>query len=196
MGEQIVTSQDNLPLLITKFQDASAIEKYLASLQRLLQACVNDEPAMSSIGFLYPLSDHAAIDYWLHLFPAALGPSPETTLLIATVPTADDPAAVVATVQIARMTKETHSYKGEVRKLLVHPAQRRGGVGRRLMAEVERLARDDLGLEMLVLDTATETPARDFYARTCWTEWGVCPAYAKYADGTKGDCTFFVKMLQ
>lgn len=192
MGDQ---PTKGAPLLITKVQDGSVIEKYLASLRRLLQTCVNDEPVMSSIGFLYPLSDHNAIDCWLHLFPTAIDPSSPTILLVATDPSAGDPSAVVATAQIARMTKETYNYKGEIRRLLVHPAYRRGGVGRRMMEAVERVARDELGLEMLVLDTATETPARGFYVRMGWHEWGVCPAYAKYADGSKADCSFFIKML-
>lgn len=93
------------------------------------------------------------------------------------------------------MVKETHSYKGEVRKLLVHPAHRRGGLGRRMMLKAEELSKSMLDLEMLVLDTATRTPARDFYIRLGWKEWGICPEYAKFADGRKADCSFFVKML-
>lgn len=196
MGELAVRNEDAPPLLITKIQDGSDIEKYLPSLRRLLQACVNDKPDVSSIGFLHPLSDHNAIDYWLHLLPSVLGPNPLATVLVATHPGADDSSVVVATVQIARMAKETQGYKGEIRKLLVHPSYRRGGVGRRVMEAAEHIARDELGLEMLVLDTATETPARDFYLRTGWREWGICPIYAKFADGRKGDCSFFIKMLQ
>jgi GNAT superfamily N-acetyltransferase len=102
---------------------------------------------------------------------------------------------VIATVLVAQMAKETHSFRGEVRKLLVHPAHRRGGLGRRMMQAAERLAREDMGLEVLTLDTATRTGAREFYRRQGWTEWGVCPDYARGADGRKGECSFFVKML-
>lgn len=180
--------------LITKIEDGVSVEQYLPSLRRLLQHCVNDEPPQSSIGYLAPLSDHDAIDYWLQLFPTLFGPKPITTLLVAS--SSDDPSSIIATVQIARIPKETHDYRGEIRKLLVHPAHRRGGIGRRLMEAAERVAREDLGLEMLVLDTATATPARAFYLRTGWREWGICPEYARYADGRKAECSFFVKMLQ
>ena len=195
MGEPVATTQEMPQLRITKIQDSSDIEKHIPSLRCLLQACVNDEPAVSSIGFLHPLSDQNATDYWLRLFPSVIGPNSPTMLLIATYPGAAD-SSVVATVQIARMTKETNNYRGEIRKLLVHPAYRRSGVGRQVIGEVERIARDELGLEMLMLNTPTGTPARDFYLRLGWHEWGICPVYVKYADGRKGDCRFFLKMLQ
>ncbi|KAH6976733.1 acyl-CoA N-acyltransferase [Ilyonectria destructans] len=192
MGEDIRGDKET-PLLVTTIRDGSGVEKYLPSLRRLLQHCVNDEPSMSSIGFLGPLLDNTAIDYWLQLFPTAVGPNPTTSLLVVT--DSNDPTDVIATVQIARNPRETHAYKGEIRKLLVHPAHRRNGLGKRLMHAAEKVAKEDIGLEMLVLDTATETPARDFYARTGWTEWGICPGYAKFADGRKARCSFFVKML-
>lgn len=54
-------------------QDATSIETHLTSLRKLLQHCVNDEPAMSSIGFLAPLSDHNAVEHWLQfLRPSSL----------------------------------------------------------------------------------------------------------------------------
>lgn len=188
-----MTSNTTGHLPYVAIRDGVSAEKYLPSLRRLLQVCVNDEPLLSSIGFFAPLSDHAAIDYWLSLFPTVFGPSALSTLLVVT--DTEDPLLVVATVQIARYGKETHSYKGEIRKLLVHPAYRRGGLGRRLMEVAEKVAAEDLGLEMLVLDTALETPARQLYQRLGWTEWGVCPEYAKFADGRKADCSFFVKKL-
>ncbi|UNI16048.1 hypothetical protein JDV02_002524 [Purpureocillium takamizusanense] len=177
---------------ITTVQDAAVVERHLTSLRELLQHCVNDEPAMSSIGFLAPLSDHNAVKHWLQFFPTIASSKADTVFLIATETASDE---VVATVQVVRVVKETHRYKGEVRKLLVHPAHRRGGLGRTMMIKAEELSRSVLDLEMLVLDTATRTPARDFYMRLGWKEWGICPEYAKFADGKKADCSFFVKML-
>ncbi|GAW11782.1 hypothetical protein ANO14919_011340 [Xylariales sp. No.14919] len=179
-------------LVISRVGDTSILAKHLPSLQRLLQRCVNDDPANSSIGFLAPLSDQAALDHWLDLQPSITGPRPENTLLVATL----GDGAVIATVVVARALKQTHAYKGEIRKLLVHPDFRRGGLGRALMLEAERVARDELGLELLVLDTATATPARLFYLNAGWTEWGICPDYAMDATGsTKHECSFFFKRL-
>ncbi|KAL7821177.1 acyl-CoA N-acyltransferase [Trichoderma aethiopicum] len=179
--------------VVSSITDASSVEKHLPSLRVLLQHCVNDEPDTSSIGFLAPLTDHTATSYWLDLLSSSvIGPGATTTLLIATAPGSDQ---VVATVQLARMAKETHAYKGEVRKLMVHPDYRRHGLGRRMMDEVERVARETFGLELLVLDTSMETTARWFYLRTGWNEWGICPGYAKSSSGVKHDCCFFCKSL-
>ncbi|KAI1195348.1 acyl-CoA N-acyltransferase [Nemania serpens] len=182
--------EDSSPV-ISRIRDASALTKCLPSLQRLLQRCVNDDAASSSIGFLAPLSDEVAIQHWLDLQPSITGARPENTFLIATL----EDGTVVATVLIARALKQTHLYKGEVRKLLVHPDFRRHGLGRTMMAAAERTAREELGLELLLLDTATALPARLFYLKTGWTEWGTCPDYAMDAAGTKHECSFFFKRL-
>ncbi|KAI6780947.1 uncharacterized protein J7T54_003089 [Emericellopsis cladophorae] len=181
-------------LVITQVTDTYDAEQYLPSLMTLLQRCVNDEPSTSSLGFLAPLSEDRAKDQWRESLKGVTGSEPSTVLLVATPD--DDPFNVLAAIQISRYFKETHDHKGEIKKLLVSPDHRRYGLGKRLMEEAERFARDDMKLEMLLLDTATETPARQFYARFGWTEWGCCPRYARFADGRKGDCTFFYKMLQ
>ncbi|KAL7912522.1 acyl-CoA N-acyltransferase [Trichoderma velutinum] len=178
--------------VVSPVTDATAVEKHLTSLRELLQHCINDEPETSSLGFMAPLTDHTAISYWLELLPSVIGPNATTTLLIATAPGSDK---VVATVQLGRMPKETHSYKGEIRKLMVHPDFRRHGLGRRMMDEIEKVAKEEFALELLLLDTSKETPARQFYLRTGWTEWGICPDYAKSSSGHKHDCCFFVKSL-
>ncbi|KAI1121818.1 acyl-CoA N-acyltransferase [Nemania abortiva] len=182
---------DKLPVIL-RVQDASTLSRYLPSLRYLLQRCVNDDPASSSIGFIAPLPDDIAAKHWLDLQSSIAGSRPENTLLIATVG-GDN---VVATVVIARALKQTHAYKGEIRKLLVHPDFRRAGLARAMMKEAERFAIDELGLELLLLDTATGSPARLFYLKEGWTEWGICPDYAMDATGTsKHDCSFFFKRL-
>jgi GNAT superfamily N-acetyltransferase len=202
--EGIMTSGDSkVHLPIKAVRDAANAEAYLPSLCRLLQSCVNDEPSLSSIGFFAPFSDKDAEEYWLTVLPTAVTPSsdaltepavpPQVTLLVVTDP--DDALSVIATIQIARHPKATHAYKGEIRKLLVHSNYRRHGLGRRLMSEIERIGKEDMGLEMIILDTAIETAARDFYISLGWTQWGICPKYAKFADGRKADCIFFYKEL-
>jgi GNAT superfamily N-acetyltransferase len=177
---------------IKGLDDSTHVEQYLTSLKALLLHCVNDDPSASSIGFLAPLSPQGALQHWLEVFPSITGPNATARCLVA-ISSANE---VVATVLVAKMAKETHSFRGEVRKLLVHPGHRRGGLGRRMMEAVEKVAREEMGLEVLTLDTATRTPAREFYKRLGWKEWGICPDYARGADGTKGDCSFFVKMLK
>lgn len=178
---------------ITELTSSSSLTPHLAALQSLLQHCVNDDPSTSSIGFFAPLSPSKALAHWTaDLLPPSPSPTATNSLLIAT---AAADGTLAATVQVVKMAKETHLFRGEVRKLLVHPRHRRAGLGRRMMDAAEAVAREQMGIEVLVLDTASDTPARAFYSNTGWLEWGVCPDYAMFADGRKAECSFFVKKL-
>ncbi|KAM0278270.1 hypothetical protein ACHAQH_005283 [Verticillium albo-atrum] len=179
---------------ITQIRTPADRERFLPSLRRLLQSCVNPEPAISSITFLAPLSDADATTYWLDLWPNLFGVEPLVSLFVLTRP-ASSATEALGTVQLACSPKQTHAHKAEIHKLLVLPEERAKGLGRKLMAHAESFALAELGRSMLLLDTATETPARAFYLRSGWTEYGICPNYAAYADGKLGDCSFFYKSL-
>lgn len=186
---------------ISRLSGPADIEAHLPSLRSLLQSCVNVDPSTSSIGFLAPLSGADADRYWRSLGPS-LGAA-TCHLFVMSCPTGgDEPGegeegaeVVAATAQLLIVPKATHAHRGEVAKLLVRPSGRRSGLGRAMMAHVESFARDTLGLRVLTLDTETETPARAFYGRIGWAEWGTCPDYAAFADGRLGSATFFVKSL-
>lgn len=165
------------------------------SLSRLLQSCVNPDPKSSSLGFRAPLSETVATTYWENLASRLFGPGRDVSLLVVT---HDSPTGVevVGTIQLGLNPKETHVHKAEIIKLLVGPESRRKGLGRILMTAAENFACEELGKTMLILDTATKTPARDFYLRLGYTEWGICPSYAQNADGKLDDCSFFLKFLE
>ncbi|KAI3395193.1 hypothetical protein diail_1687 [Diaporthe ilicicola] len=154
---------------ISRLSGPADIETHLPSLRTLLQSCVNPDPSTSSIGFLAPLSDAGADQYWRSLGASI---SAGTGHLFA-----------------------THAHRGEVAKLLVRPSSRRRGLGGAMMRHLEAFARHELGLRVLTLDTETDTPARAFYGRAGWAEWGTCPDYAAFADGRLGNATFFFKAL-
>ena len=80
------------------------------------------------------------------------------------------------------------------RKLLVHRRARGLGLGRLLMerAEAEALARRR---HVLVLDTATGSPAESIYERLGWQRVGIIPQYALLPDGDYCGSTFFYKLL-
>jgi GNAT superfamily N-acetyltransferase len=179
---------------ITSISSSQDFRTYHASLRDLLQICVNSEPASSSIGFHSPLSDEEADDYWLDV-ASKLDQAPRTMYLL-TLTASSESGDVLATAQIHIVPKVTHRHRAEVAKLLVHPSARRRGVATAMMDFVEKYARDELDREMLNLDTAVGTSAVKFYRRTGWTEWGVCPEYAEFADGRRGSAMFFVKFIR
>lgn len=175
---------------VTRLLAAEDVAAYLPSLRSLLQACVNRNPATSSIGFLAPLADADADEYWV-----TVGHKLGQTHHLFVLANAAAAHEVVATVQLVTVLKATHRHRGEVVKLLVNPYAQRRGLGRLMMAYVESFAREEMGMQLLTLDTETTTPARAFYNNIGWIEWGTCPAYAAFADGTLGSATFFRKLL-
>ncbi|KAG4293686.1 hypothetical protein FPRO06_00271 [Fusarium proliferatum] len=166
------------------------LEQWKISLTQLLLSCVNDDPSASSIGFHAPLSAAKATEFWSSQSPQLFGPNPRATLFVL----ARDTTAV-GTISLVTHPKETHSHKVEVGKLLVSAAERGHGLGRKLMDMAESFAKQELGKKMVLLDTASDTPARGFYLKLGYTEWGVCPQYAESADGHLHDCSFFYKLL-
>lgn len=200
-----------------RIKTAAELQAALSSLVSLLRDCVNPDPASSSIGFRAPLSEAEAEAYWRSLLVMLEGDSePPTIYLFVLYSTPSSPSAsrsaspsrsaegpssnkadfnILGTVQLHTIPKQTHAHRAEVAKLLVRPSARRIGLGSRLMAFVETYAREELGKQLLTLDTASLTPARAFYNQLGWKEWGTCPGYADYADGARGDTTFFVKSL-
>jgi GNAT superfamily N-acetyltransferase len=151
------------------------------------------------MGFFAPVSEDDAAATWAN-DGAALDSTPLLFyMFIATDPaaaaTGQDEDRVIATVQLAVQAKQTHQHRAELRRLIVLPEYQGRGYGRAMAEYAESFSRDDLGLEILTLSTGTITPARQFYLRAGWTEWGVCPGYAKGADGSKQDISFFYKDL-
>ncbi|KAK1961273.1 putative histone acetyltransferase [Colletotrichum sublineola] len=168
------------------------LEQWVPGLSRLLQSCVNIDPASSSLGFRAPLSAVKATVYWESLSGQLFGVEPTTKLFVVTRASQPDPK-VIGTFQLATQPKETHAHKAEVRKLLVAAEERGHGLGKMLMDTAERFAFEALGKTLLLLDTSTESPARGFYLRLGYTEWGVCPNYATSANGELHDVSFFHK---
>lgn len=86
-------------------------------------------PSTSSIGFLAPLSDADADQYWRSL-GASLGTTCHLFVLNDPDGDDDDDQATAASVQLLTDPKVTHAHRGEVAKLLVRPSARRRGLGR------------------------------------------------------------------
>jgi GNAT superfamily N-acetyltransferase len=156
----------------------------LPALTDILVDCVEGG---ASVGFMAPLSKVEAHRYWEGIAEAV---GRGEILLFA----AEVEGRILGTVQVGFAMKPNQPHRGDLMKLLVHRAARGRGLSRLLMeaAERESAAR---GRWLLVLDTATGSPAEAIYARFGWQMSGVIPDYALYPDGSYCSTTIFFKRL-
>ena len=141
----------------------------------------------ASVGFLPPISRADAEAYWLEVHEALR--SGARRLLVAR-----QGDRVVGTVQLDPSMRSNGLHRAEVMKVMVHPHARRQGLARRLMEEIERVARAD-GRTLLVLDTRQGEPSEALYDTLGYVRAGVIPGYARSADGTLHATVVFYKTL-
>src|SRR5438445_29181 len=153
--------------------NASQAAARLPELAALLQDAVGSG---ASVGFLPPLSDAEAADYWREVVQALH--EPWRILLIAT-----RDAELAGTVQLDLASRPNGRHRAEVVKLLVRTSDRRQGVGRALMRAVEAEAAR-AGRTTLVLDTRYGDPSQALYESLGYVAAGTIPQYARSADGT------------
>jgi GNAT superfamily N-acetyltransferase len=112
------------------------------------------------------------------------------TLLLA----AERTGRIVGTVQVGIRQMPNQPHRADIRKLLVRESERGRGIARALMTAAETEA-VRCGKTVLVLDTATGSPAEIVYERLGWQRAGVIPDYALYPDGRFCATTFFYKRI-
>lgn len=160
---------------------ATAAESRLAD---LLIACVE---AGASVSFLPPLSREKAQAFW-HRVAAGVGAGER--ILVA----AWHNGAMLGTGMLDLATPENQPHRAEVQKLLVHPSVRRAGLGRQIMAALERAA-VATGRSLLTLDTAASGAGESLYRALGWHEAGRIPRFAIGAGGAKHETVLFWKEL-
>ena len=162
--------------------DAAAAASAERRLAEILCACVD---AGASVSYLPPLAPDVARGFWKRtVADVAAG----TRILLA----AWDDARLVGTVMLEFASSPNQPHRAEVQKLLVHPAVRRRGTARALMARAEAEA-TRAGKTLLTLDTRAGDVAENLYRAMGWHEAGRIPGYALNADRTPCDTIFFWK---
>jgi hypothetical protein len=158
--------------------DPAGFAKVVEPLARILHACVQGG---ASIGFVMPFDHDEARAYWLKRVapPHAAGAKP---VLIATVG-----GDIAGTAQLDLDSMPSKRHHAEVSKVLVDPGFRRAGVGRALMAEIERRAAGD-SRWLLTLDTAGDAPEA-LYRSLGYRLAGAIPHYARDAFTDRFDAT-------
>jgi len=163
--------------------DAAAAKAAIPELAEVLADCVNGG---ASVSFMLPYSRDDAAKFFEKV--AASVERGETVLLAAKLN-----GRIVGTVQLGIDMPPNQPHRGDIKKLLVHRAGRRHGLGAALMTAAEREAKAR-GRTLLVLDTAGDEAER-IYVRGGWQRVGVIPDYAMWPGGGFCATTFFWKRV-
>jgi ribosomal protein S18 acetylase RimI-like enzyme len=148
---------------------ANDVASHVRELGALLHACVH---AGASIGFVLPFTAEDSEAFWSRkVLPAVQGGG--RVLWVAR-----RHGRIAGSVQLGYDTPPNQPHRAEVSKLLVHPAFRRLGIARALMAELERRA-IQMGRSLLTLDTRTGDSAEPLYASLGYRTAGVIPGYCR-----------------
>ncbi|WP_432972336.1 N-acetyltransferase family protein [Dactylosporangium sp. CA-233914] len=142
----------------------------------------------ASVGFRAPFGPGDAAAWWRNRESAVRDGSLNVWV-------AEDGGDLLGTVSLALEAKPNGRHRAEVLKLMVHSRARGRGVGRALLGTAE-VAAAGAGATLLLLDTATGSPAERLYETAGWIRYGIVPDYAADPDGTLEDCSFFYKRLE
>jgi GNAT superfamily N-acetyltransferase len=148
---------------------AASVEHDLETLSVLLHVIVYEGLGVT---FVDPFTLYDARAFWRDDVLCAVASGQRRVLL------ARCRQKVVGTVQLDLAMPPNQKHRAEVRKLLVHPSQRRHGIGRTLMMTLESVARSD-GRTLLTLDTWTGSMAATLYGSLGYETVGVIPGFAR-----------------
>ena len=152
----------------------------------LLRECVHGG---ASIGFLAPLAEAEALDYWRGV--ASQVASGSRAVLVAR----EDDGRIVGSAQLAYESKPNGRHRAEVCKVMVLPSHRRRGLAAQLMDAIERCARER-SLRLLFLDTSEgKGGAQRFYESLGYLYAGGIPDYALDPDGRPMKNAIYYKIL-
>jgi ribosomal protein S18 acetylase RimI-like enzyme len=157
----------------------------LSELITLLQDAVDSD---ASVGFVPPLSEAEAREYWEDVL-AELN-TPKRLLLVARASN-----RIIGAVQLELAQRANGRHRAEVQKLMVLREARRQGLGRALMNAVEATACEQ-NRSLLVLDTRAGDAAEQLYRALGYVEAGRIPQYALGADGALHPTIFFYRLLE
>ncbi len=160
-----------------------SFEAALDGLAEVLHASVLEG---ASVGFVLPFAMAEARRFWEGQRGAVA--SGDKRVLVAR-----EGGRILGTTTLILGMPPNGRQRGEIAKVLVHPAARRRGLARRLMLEAEAMAQAD-GKRTLVLDTAG-VEAEQLYLALGWRVAGIVPNYALSIHGVPERTIFMFKEL-
>ena len=152
--------------------DQQSLERDVWALGNLLHDCVHTG---AHVSFVLPFSHDDAAAFWRHkVFPSVEAGT--CCVLVAR----NERDRVVGTVQLDLAMPPNQPHRGEIKKLLVHPSERRSGIARALMMCIEQEARA-AQRTLLTLDTASPA-AEQLYASLGYVRVGVIPRFSVHPE--------------
>src|SRR5258708_24568069 len=139
-------------------------------MQQLANLLMDAVASGASIGFMPPLEESEALNYWRSVIAAMRDGS--RILLVAA-----DGDLIQGSVQIGLEMRANGSHRAEAMKLFVHRRARRQGLARALMAAVEWTGRH-IRRALLLMDTRTGGAAENMCEALRYTTVVVRPQYA------------------
>jgi len=169
---------------ISEIRTTPSLELF-SSLVELLQDAV---ASGASVGFLAPLATKEARNYWIGALEE-VGQGERVVLI------ASANHDVVGCVQLLLSSTANARHRGQVQKLIVLQRARRQGVGRALLAAIEKMAITK-GRSLLVADTPAGGAGEQLYTAAGYTRVGAIPRYLRGADGHFEATTIFYRGLE
>lgn len=164
------------------FQQLVSPDDVTPQIRRALTECwVEVTNAGGAAGFPFPPVDAASVTSVLDRIIDLL--SPDTSRLL--VATKDGELA--GWLNVRRDPFKLIAHWGTLHHVQTRTALRGRGVGRALMKEVRRVAKEKMGLEQLHLAVRSEVGLEDFYGRLGWKEVGRWPGALRLAAGDDRD---------
>lgn len=152
--------------------DQQSLEGDAWLLGTLLHDCVHTG---AHVSFVLPFSHEEAAAFWRDkIFPSVAAGT--CSVLIAR----NDRGRIIGTAQLDLAMPPNQPHRGEIKKLLVHPLERRGGIARALMMCIEDEARA-AQRSLLTLDTASPA-AEQLYTSLGYIRVGVIPRFSIHPE--------------
>lgn len=162
--------------------DEAMLARALPEFCRIVCDSVNDGAAIS---FMAPMSEADAGAFWMGVV------RPEIALQNRVLFGAQYGGQFVGTVQLILQMPPNQSDRGEIAKMVVHPAFRRLGIARVLLDHALERAKTT-GKTIVTLETRTGDSAEPLYASFGFQAAGTIPNFAWNPDGKAKHATTFM----
>ncbi|HZO56980.1 MAG TPA: GNAT family N-acetyltransferase [Bryobacteraceae bacterium] len=162
-------------------------EQIKAEIEALTGLIVDAVTSGASIGFMPPLIEDEAREYWSGVIDAVRDGS--RVVLVAT-----EAGVVQGSVQLGLEKRANGNHRCEAMKLFVHTRARRRGIAKQLMAEAEATAKK-LGCTMMMMDTRKGGEADLMCQSLGYESYGEVPGYARSGDGELHTTVFYYRKL-